>query len=170
MRKETLIWFDAEKCTQCHGCEVACRSWRSLAHGVRHRRVLNVWRGSYPDVKSHSVSIGCLHCAVPACAAACPEQAIGKRDADGLVWVDRELCTGCQACLDACPYGVPQFGLDGIMQKCDLCLDQAGREFGPPCVATCPGGALSLREVDDEEKKRHQETVLSLMAEAGHCM
>jgi anaerobic selenocysteine-containing dehydrogenase len=52
-----LDGFDYEKCTQCHGCEVACRSWRELGTGVRHRRVLNVWRGTYPDVKSHSVSM-----------------------------------------------------------------------------------------------------------------
>ena len=166
MSKETLIWFDYEKCSQCHGCEVACRSWRALTQGVRHRRVLNIWRGSYPKVKSHSVSIGCLHCVAPACAAVCPVEAIGKRESDGLVWVDEKICTGCQACLEACPYGVPQFDLDGIMQKCDLCTDQAGKEYGPPCVATCPGGALSLKVVEADEKKRHQKAVLLLMASA----
>ena len=164
MSMETLIWFDYEKCTQCHGCEVACRSWRGLDTGVRHRRVLNVWRGSYPDVKSHSVSIGCLHCVAPDCAQACPEQAIFKRESDGLVWVDPAVCTGCEACLDACPYGIPQFGAAGIMQKCDLCMDQPGREYGPPCVTTCPGGALSIKTVGLEEKEHHQKTVLELMA------
>lgn len=163
MNKEALIWFEPEKCTQCHGCEVACRAWRGLATGVRYRRVRNVWRGAYPHVKSHSVAIGCLHCVHPACAAACPAEAICKDAADGLVRVDSERCTGCQTCLDACPYGVPQYGPDGVMQKCDLCMGQAGRAYGPPCVDTCPGGALSLRKVVSGEKKDHQEAILSLI-------
>jgi anaerobic dimethyl sulfoxide reductase subunit B (iron-sulfur subunit) len=163
MSRETMIWFEPENCTQCHGCEVACRAWRALAEGVRYRRVLNVWRGDYPNVKNHSISIGCMHCVEPACAAVCPVDAIYKRESDGLVRVDPELCTGCQACLDACPYEVPQFGPEGRMQKCDLCIDQAGREYGPPCVATCPGGALSLKEVEIGEKERHQKTILSLL-------
>ena len=94
--------------------------------------------------------------------AACPEEAIIKHKSDGLVLVDAALCTGCETCLDACPYGVPQFGPDGIMEKCDLCIDQAGREYGPPCVMTCPGGALSLREVTPGEKEGHQKTILAL--------
>ena len=161
--KEWMILFDYEKCTQCHGCEVACRSWRELDQGVWYRRVFNVWRGDYPGVKNHSVSLGCLHCVEPGCAAVCPEEAIFKRESDGLVLVDRRRCTGCGACLDACPYGVPQFGPEGVMQKCDLCIDQVGREYGPPCVATCPGGALSLKAVAVGEKEHHQKTMLALM-------
>lgn len=164
---EWMIWFDHEKCTQCHGCEVACRAWRGLDHGVWYRRVHNVWRGGYPRVKSHSVSLGCLHCVEPACAAVCPEEAISKRESDGLVRVDRERCTGCGVCMDACPYGIPQFGPAGIMEKCDLCEGQPGREFGPPCAATCPGDALSLRAVDIGEKAAHQKSMLALMASVG---
>ena len=167
MRTEWMIWFDHEKCTQCHGCEVACRTWRGLDHGVWFRRVGNVWRGGYSQGKSHSVSLGCLHCVAPGCAAVCPEEAISKRESDGRVTVDRELCTGCGACLDACPYGVPQFGPAGIMEKCDLCQDQPGQEFGPPCVATCPGDALSLRAVKIREKAAHQKSMLAWMASAG---
>jgi anaerobic dimethyl sulfoxide reductase subunit B (iron-sulfur subunit) len=167
MSKESMIWFEHEKCLQCHGCEVACRSWRGLAEGVRYRRVLNVWRGDYPNVKSHSVSIECLHCVDPECAAICPVKAIRKRESDGLVLADGDLCTGCRACLDGCFYAVPQFGPDGRMQMCDLCIVQTAREYGPPCVATCPGGALSLREVEIREKQRYQKTMLSLIKQSG---
>ncbi len=164
MSKEWMIWFEYEKCTQCHGCEVACRSWRGLTRGISYRKVLNVWRGRYPHVKNHSVSLGCLHCVTPACVTACPEEAIIKHKSNGLVVVSEELCTGCEACLDACPYGVPQLGPEGIMEKCDLCIHQAGREYGPPCVMTCPGSALSMREVTPGEKEGHQKRILALMA------
>ena len=148
--------FDREKCIQCHGCETACKMWRSTERGVAWRRVLNIWSGSYPDVTCASLSVGCLHCAQPACAGACPTGAISKRAADGAVLVDRALCSGCRACLDACPYGVPQFGADGLMQKCDMCIasQKTSDAFpgAPPCVRTCPTGALELTRLPVEEK------------------
>jgi anaerobic dimethyl sulfoxide reductase subunit B (iron-sulfur subunit) len=76
--KEYLIEFDSEKCTQCHGCEIACKAWRELSYAIQYRRVLNLWQGEYPRVKSASLSLACLHCVEPLCAAACPEDAISK--------------------------------------------------------------------------------------------
>ena len=73
---EFLIGFDPEKCTQCHGCEIACKSWRQLPYGIQYRRVLNLWRGEYPEVKTVSLSLACLHCVEPACAVACPGEAL----------------------------------------------------------------------------------------------
>lgn len=163
MRKEYIIYFEHDKCTQCHGCEVACSSWRELETGVKYRRVLNRWQGSYPAVKSFTVALGCLQCVEPDCLASCPVGAIVKQTSDGLVRVDPELCTGCETCLDACPFGVPQFGKDGIMQKCDLCIDKMAVETGPPCVETCPGNALTLKKMDFLEKKEHQTYILGLL-------
>ena len=84
------------------------------------------------------------------CVEACPVGAISKREADGVVLVDRALCTGCRACLDACPFEVPQFGADGLMQKCDLCAGEASDALRrtPPCVGTCPTGALGLITIE----------------------
>ena len=96
--KEYLIGFDSAKCTQCHGCEIACKAWRELRYGVQYRRVLNLWQGEYPSVKNASLSLACLHCVEPACAAACPEDAISKRGRDGLVTVDETICNGCGTC------------------------------------------------------------------------
>lgn len=163
MRKEYIIHFEHDKCTQCHGCEVACRSWRELKIGIKYRRVLNRWQGVYPAVKSCTVALSCLHCVEPDCVKSCPEGAITKQEPDGLVLVDHELCTGCKACLDACPFGVPQFGEDGIMQKCDLCIDKIAAETRLPCVETCPGNALQLKKLDTREKKEHQDYILRLL-------
>lgn len=161
--KEYLIHFDPEKCTQCHGCEIACKAWRDLAYGIRYRRVINLWDGDYPAVKSTAVSLACLHCAEPACAAVCPEDAISKSETDGRVVVDETLCTGCEACSDACPFDVPQFGDVGIMNKCDLCRHQPLAGADPPCVDTCPADALNLIEVTAAEKAAHEEILFRLM-------
>ena len=158
--KEYLVDFDAGKCTQCHGCEIACKAWRELNYGVQYRRVLNLWQGEYPKIKNASISLVCLHCVEPACAAACPEDAIFKREADGLVLVDKTICNGCGICADACVFGVPQFAENGIMQKCDLCCDQQLGNAPPPCVDTCPGGALSYIEISQADKKAIEEKIL----------
>jgi anaerobic dimethyl sulfoxide reductase subunit B (iron-sulfur subunit) len=161
--KEYLIRFEPENCTQCHGCEIACKTWRALGYGTQYRRVLNVWTGTYPQVKSVSLSIACLHCVEPACAAACPEGAITKRNSDGLISVDETLCTGCETCVEACAFGVPQFDENGTMQTCDVCIDQQLAGSVPPCVDTCPGKALSLIEVSPSEKIAHEKRIAQLI-------
>ncbi len=151
--QEYLIKFYPENCIQCYGCETACKMWRELPHGVRYRRMVTLWKGAYPEVKSAGLSLACLHCVEPACLEACPEKAISKRPEDGRVLVDADRCIGCRACARACPFGVPQFGKDKVMQKCDQCIGQVLCGTAPPCVATCTGKALVLEAVTRKEKK-----------------
>jgi anaerobic dimethyl sulfoxide reductase subunit B len=157
--------FAKDKCIQCYGCEVACKSWRSAEAGVRWRRVSNIWHGRYPNVKNASASVSCMHCADPACAKYCPVNAIIKRAEDGIVVVDRDKCIGCKTCLKSCPFGAPQFGADGKMQKCDMCLGQLDltRE-SPPCSETCPTRALTLAKMDDQRKISTEQDIRKLLA------
>jgi anaerobic dimethyl sulfoxide reductase subunit B (iron-sulfur subunit) len=161
MSTEYGILFLKENCIQCYGCEIACKSWRGVEPGVKWRRVDNIWHGSYPTVTITSASIACMHCVEPPCVEACPEAAIEKRAADGIVMVNRDACTGCQACQDVCPFAVPQFGIDGKMQKCDLCISAIDRgSESPPCVATCPTHALVFGTMSSEEKRAAEQSLI----------
>jgi len=106
-----------------------------------------------------------MHCADPACVKVCPVQAIQKRVEDGIVTVDGGKCIGCKACLKACPFGAPQFGANGKMQKCDMCFNQAdlSKEF-PPCIETCPTKALQFGKMDQKEKIAIEQDIQKLMA------
>jgi len=142
MGKQLGFYLDMDRCVQCHACEVACKAQHNVELGITWRQVVGMWAGHYPDLVQRTISFSCMHCGEPSCVDACPTQAITKRTEDGIVVVDREKCSGCQACAGACPFGVPQFGQDGIMQKCNLCLDRLSQGQQPVCIETCPSEAL----------------------------
>ena len=96
----------------------------------------------------------------------CPVNAISKRSEDGIVVVDRTKCIGCRACGKACPYHAPQFGTDGHMQKCDLCLDRISAGKQPACT-TCPAGALTFGTMEELPKLAGKKTVRQLEGETG---
>jgi anaerobic dimethyl sulfoxide reductase subunit B (iron-sulfur subunit) len=165
MSAEYGFSFAKDRCVQCYGCEVACKSWREAEKGVRWRRVSNIWYGRYPQVRSASVSVSCMHCADPQCAKTCPVGAITKQAVDGIVVVDRDKCIGCQTCMKTCPFGAPQFGADGKMQKCDFCMGQTdlSKEL-PPCAETCPTKALAVAKMDPSEKVSAERDIKKLLA------
>ena len=111
------FYFDADRCINCHACEVACKSLHKIEPGLYWRKTVEIWSGDFPEVSRTFVALSCLHCAEPACVKACPAKAIIKREEDGIVIIDREKCTGCGICYDACPYGVPQFGLTELCRN-----------------------------------------------------
>ena len=137
--------YDESRCVRFRTCEAACKGTCHTETGVRWRWLADTWQGEFPNVSRTFLSSSCMHCAEPACMRVCPTGAIIKRIEDGIVLVDREKCNGCKECLSACPYGVPQFGQDGKMQKCDYCT---GLGTEPVCAVHCPVGALSFGDIN----------------------
>ncbi|MDX9832663.1 MAG: 4Fe-4S dicluster domain-containing protein [Anaerolineae bacterium] len=149
MAKQYGFYLEVDKCAECHACEVACKAANNVDLGVRWRRVTTVWSGTFPNVTKESISLSCMHCGNPACEAVCPAGAIKKDPETGVVRVDRSKCIGCHYCFFACPFGVPQYGDDGTMQKCELCIDKLAAGQDPACVSTCPAGALHAGTLEE---------------------
>jgi Fe-S-cluster-containing dehydrogenase component len=64
----------------------------------------------------------------------CPVEAITKRN-DGIVILDGELCTGCELCLDACPFDAIYFDKSlEIATKCNLCHQRIDAGLLPACA------------------------------------
>ena len=152
------FFIDTTRCTGCFSCASACKNWNRLPPTVadapgtqtpKWRRIVTVEAGAYPDASIVNVSLSCMHCEQHACVNVCPQGAITKRAEDGIVVVDESKCIGCHFCFHACPFGIPQFGAGGVMQKCQYCLDRVEQGLDPACVATCPAGALKAGTMEE---------------------
>ena len=149
------FYFDQTRCTGCYTCVVACKDWHDVPAGpASWRRVATIEKGEYPNVFVAFLATSCYHCDQPACAAACPAEAITKRKRDGIVVVDQKKCLGkdqCDLCIQACPYEAPQFGAESKakMQMCNLCPDRLKEGKKPICVAGCPMRALDAGPLEE---------------------
>ncbi|MBW2370161.1 MAG: 4Fe-4S dicluster domain-containing protein, partial [Deltaproteobacteria bacterium] len=154
------FYFDQTRCTGCSACRVACKDWNDVPAGPENWMNINYTeRGTLPDVFVSYTIATCWHCQDPVCVSACPESAIIKREDDGIVLVDSNVCLGkteCgEKCLKACPYKAPQFGSEenAKMRKCNYCLDRFVEGKVPSCVESCPVRALDAGPLEVLEKK-----------------
>ncbi|WP_281654427.1 4Fe-4S dicluster domain-containing protein [Eggerthella sinensis] len=156
------FYFDERACIGCRTCQVACIETHKLPREARFRRVWSYVTGTYPDASAFHLSLGCNHCAKPACVAACPQKAMYIDSEDGTVQHDDEKCIGCKTCVTACPYGTPQYREDiALVQKCDACVGYRAQGEDPVCVAACPMRAIAFGDVE-ELAKAHPETVSAI--------
>lgn len=134
MPKHEVV-IDHQLCWGCRTCEVACKQENRAPEGVQ---LISVWEDGPRQIDDQAEFIFqinlCRHCDEPPCADACPEEAINKRD-DGLVIMDYDLCTGCQACIQECPYDAIAYDMDrNIAQKCNLCHHRVDHGLIPACA------------------------------------
>lgn len=82
----------------------------------------------------------CNHCLNPACVAACPSEAAHKREEDGVVLIDQDVCRAWRYCVSACPYKKPYYNWrSGKMEKCILCFPRLAQGKPPACFHSCVG-------------------------------
>ena len=97
----------------------------------------------------------CAHCTYPACLAACPRQAIYKRDDDGIVLIDQSRCKGYQECVRACPYKKSMFNVETkTSEKCIGCYPAVEQGKQPMCVQNCIGKIRIMGFLNPPEKAR----------------
>lgn len=178
--------YDTTLCIGCKSCVFACQQANNLepardAAGLhlapdsldgRTKNVIKLYKEG--DRRSYMKS-QCMHCADPACAAACMLGALEKDPVTGVVGWNGPLCVGCRYCQMACPFDVPKFEFDKAapkIVKCELCrhrvqgaqLEKGADGFtrypkghGPACAEVCPRSAVIYGHRDElltEAKRR----------------
>lgn len=129
------LTIDETYCWGCKTCEVACKQENRAPIGVKLIRVdedgPKMVAGKLDFIFRVTV---CQHCDEPPCAEVCPEEAIAKRE-DGIVVLDEDLCSGCQSCLEACPYDAIAFDEEQQKaRKCNLCHHRVDKGLLPACA------------------------------------
>jgi Fe-S-cluster-containing dehydrogenase component len=133
--KTYALEIDHEACWGCKTCEVACKQENRAIDGIKLISVTEEGPGIIDGKLDFVFRVNlCRHCDDPPCADACPEAAITKRS-DGIVVMDYDLCSGCQLCIEVCPYDAIDFDHNqNIAQKCNLCHHRVDRGLIPACA------------------------------------
>jgi|TARA_B100000959_G_C14998117_1_gene631853 complex iron-sulfur molybdoenzyme family reductase subunit beta len=120
----------------------------------------DVGDGEYPNSYHIYLPRICNHCTNPACLAACPNEAIRKRESDGVVLVDLKICEGVMACISSCPYKKVYYNssrkndekkIDGQSEKCIFCFPRMEKGLPPACAKQCVGRIRHVGYMDDED-------------------
>ncbi|MFC2004117.1 FAD-dependent oxidoreductase [Chloroflexota bacterium] len=122
---QIAFYFDQTRCIGCYTCAVACKDWHDIDAGpVNWMRVHIIEEGKFPNLFVTHLASPCYHCAEPVCSFVCPNEAITKRDEDGIVIVDRDKCRGEHPC--------------GIISLEAIGPDLLYGESEAPCQVACP--------------------------------
>jgi Fe-S-cluster-containing dehydrogenase component len=152
MFKKMGFLFNTDDCLGCKACEIACKNENQTPVGINWRKVNKIT----PEL---SLSISCNHCDNPECFRVCPERAFTKRQ-DGIVQINERLCTGCQLCVTACPYGAPQFDFETQkVSKCQMCFPRQEKGLTTACVEACTTGALKLVNLNTFQSNEAVQTI-----------
>lgn len=138
------VYVNEKWCLGCHLCEYNCAFANS---GMKDMVKALKDKPLFPRIhiegdEQISFAVSCRHCTDPICVKSCIAGALSVQD--GVIRVDRSKCVGCLTCILVCPYGALAQGPDGVMQKCELCLNNSCGE--PACVAGCPNRAIVYEE------------------------
>ncbi len=138
------IYVNEKWCLGCHLCEYYCAFANSgkddmvkALAGVTINPRIRV-----EEENGVSFAVSCRHCKEPLCVKSCITGSL--KIVDGVITFNREKCVGCYTCILSCPYGAIMPGADGVVQKCELCLNNSSGK--PACVAGCPNQAIVYEE------------------------
>ncbi|MEO8083259.1 MAG: NrfD/PsrC family molybdoenzyme membrane anchor subunit [Ardenticatenales bacterium] len=141
--------IDNRKCIGCHACSTACKQENEVPLGVNRTWVKYVEKGAFPDARRFFQVTRCNHCANPPCVRICPVTAMYQRT-DGIVEFDGDVCIGCKACIQACPYDAIYMDPDtGTAAKCHFCSHRTDLGLEPACGVVCPTQAIVSGDLDD---------------------
>ena len=132
-----VLKFYPEKCNGCLECERACSQVHFKTKEGKDKSAIHILKKD----NSYQMNV-CNQCGL--CIDVCPVGALIRRD-NGIVWLDKDSCIGCQSCVGFCPIDAMKKSYARIEPfKCISCGS---------CVRACPEDALELVEKNIDDVK-----------------
>ena len=150
------LLIDTTRCVGCQACSEACAEANGLpepdldaidnATGLRKTTPTNYTVISELETSkdTYYVKSQCMHCNNPACATACPTQALYKTEEGAVIWRE-DKCMGCRFCMVSCPFEIPKFEYESNnpkIAKCTMCWERLKEGEQPACVNACDEDAI----------------------------
>ncbi len=126
-----ILKFFADKCDGCLECEKACSLVHFKTKNGGEQSAIRILKNNKGYVMHVCDQRGL-------CLDMCPVDALRRRKT-GVVWLDKDICIGCQACVAFCPIGA--------MRKSNARIEPFKCISCGSCVRACPEKALELVEV-----------------------
>ena len=142
--------IDTLKCVGCSDCVVACQTENDVPQGYCRDWIKETVKGIYPEVELEFRSERCNHCDNTPCVRTCPTGASLVAEG-GIVMVKDELCIGCGACIESCPYDARFVNPEkNVVDKCSFCSHRVAEDKDPACVSVCPTSCMYFGDLEDE--------------------
>jgi Fe-S-cluster-containing dehydrogenase component len=141
---------DTRTCVGCAACVVGCRKENDVADGYVRDWIITETRGRFPHLTMTLRSERCNHCDNAPCVRACPTGASYYSEG-GTVQVNKEKCTGCKACMAACPYDARHIDpRTGTIDKCTFCQHRTSEGIPTTsCQEICPTTSIHFGDLND---------------------
>ncbi len=124
--------IDTRLCIGCGDCVVACKTENKVPAGLNRDWIVEATSGKYPELHTEFRSERCNHCSHATCVTMCPTGASHHWRDTNIVLVDAHKCTGCKACIAACPYDARLImHPDGYVDKCTFCHHRVEQGLDP---------------------------------------
>jgi len=168
------FFIDTTRCTACRGCQVACKQWHDLpaettTNQGSYQNPADVSFDTYKLVRMREELMDgkvnwlffpeqCRHCIEAPCleTAADPSAIFRDGPTGAIIYTANTKHLHADEIIESCPYDIPREGPDGILAKCDMCLDRVQNGLSPACVKTCPTGSMNFGERGDMLKLAEQ--------------
>jgi len=130
-----VLKFHPSKCKGCKECEKACSQVHFKTKEGGEKSAIRIIKNGNSFTMHVCDQRGL-------CLDMCPVGALTRKK-NGVVWLDKNTCIGCQACVGFCPIGA--------MRKADVRIEPFKCISCGACVRACPENALELveRNIDD---------------------